>query len=100
MKKTIISLIILLSMVLTSCVTRETYNIKNIEFVGTEVVKENIMTTKMVITNDVTYSIYNITLENDSVVEYKVKGELNLNKNHKIEITNNDYSNPQMVYVL
>lgn len=87
-------------MIFTSCVNREIYDIKNTEFVGTEIIKENVMLPRMVITNNVTYSIYKITLENDSVVEYKIKGKLNLSKNHKIEIINNDYLKPQLVYVL
>lgn len=100
MKKPIIFLAILLSMIITSCVTRETYNIKNVEFVKTEFVKENVMLPKMVLTQNVKYYFYNITLENDSVVEYKIKEEFIPSKKHKIEIVNNDYSNPQLVYVL
>ena len=54
-----------------------------------------------VLPNNKTYYYYNLTLENDSVVEYETTTENWIpEENHKIRIVNNDYTDPIIVYVV
>ena len=102
MKKIIISTVVFLSLILSSCGNVKSYKIKSYELVGQDTVIESIMYPKMVLPHTQIYSTYKVVLENDSVIEYRYKGtDLNLNlEKHTFEVRNNDYTNYQLVYNL
>ena len=102
MKTIIISTVVFLSLILSSCGNVESYKIKSYELVNQDTVTESVMYPKMLLPTTQVYSTYKVVLENDSVIEYRYKGtnlELNLEK-HTFEVRNNDYSNPMLVYNL
>ena len=101
MKKITVLMLMILT-ILTSCnIKREYYDVKNVEKIRTyEGRKQMPMPYGLSYVNYV-YTIYNITLDNDSIVELTYEGDnMKLTKNHKIEIRNGNFNNPTIVYVI
>lgn len=101
MKKITVLMLMILT-ILSSCnIERKYYDVKNVETVRTYEGTTTIpMPFGVKITKQI-FTVYNITLDNDSIVELTYKGEnMKLSKDHKIEIRNGNFNDPTIVYVI